>query len=154
VAKPKLEREVTKQIYLFACTSNRLKRGMKSLASRFKVKRRDGLLLAVFYAVVGALQLVVLALLDVRMVWIGALAVLSLIAAYGLLKARKWSVWLVIMLFFPQLVFGAVSLYYNILLYALLPELSLLLLNIGLAVFIVLSFVSFVYVAAKRKTFQ
>jgi len=32
--------------------------------------------------------------------------------------------------------------------------LSLLLLNIGLAVFIVLSFVSFVYVAAKRKTFQ
>ncbi len=127
---------------------------MVSLASRFKIKRRDGLLLAVFYAIVGAFQIVALALLDVRMVWIGALAVLNLIAAYGLLRARRWSVWLVITLFFPQLVFGTMSLYASILLYALVPELSLLLLNIALAVFIVLSFTSFVYVAAKRKTFQ
>lgn len=126
------------------------------LKSRLKVKRRDGLLLAVFYAAVGVLQLVILALSSATLIppHLGALAILSLIAAYGLLRARKWSVWLVIVLFFPQLVFGAVSLYSTIALYALAPEISMLLLNITLAIFIVLSVVSFVYVAAKRKTFQ
>jgi len=126
------------------------------LTSRFKVKRRDGLLLAVFYAVVGALQIVILALSSSTFIQphVGALAILSFIAAYGLFQTKRWSVWLVIGLFFPQLVFGAVSLYASVALYALLPEMSVLLLNITLAVFVVLSFISFVYVAAKRKTFE
>jgi len=129
---------------------------MKSLAARFKIKRRDGFLLAVFYTVVGAFQIVILALSSATLIppHVGALAILSFIAAYGLFRTRKWSVWLVIVLFFPQLVFGLASLYASIALYALLPEVSVLLLNIALAVFIVLSFTSFVYVAAKRKTFQ
>jgi len=126
---------------------------MVSLASRFKVKRRDGLLLAVFYAVVGVAEIVVLVASNFLPV-AGALAVLSLIAAYGLLTVRKWSVWLVICLFFPQLVFGLTSLIASIALYALLPEVSVLLLNIALTVFVALSFISFVYVAAKRKTFE
>jgi len=122
------------------------------LTSRFKVKRLDGLLLAVFYAVVGAFQIVALFLSNFAP-HIGMLAILSLIAAFGLLRTRKWSVWLVIMLFFPQLIFGLASLYGSIALYALLPDLSVLMLNIVLGVFIVLCFLSFVYVAAKRKTF-
>jgi len=126
-----------------------------SLASRFNVKRRDAFLLAVFYAVVGALQLAILAVSSYALVppHVGALAVLSLISAYGLLRARKWSVWLVIVLFFPQLVFGAVSLYANITYYGM-QEFSLLMIDIALAVFIVLSFISLGYVAAKRKTFK
>jgi hypothetical protein len=123
------------------------------MASKFKVKRRDGLLLAVFYAVVGILQLAALTL-DEGMMWIGALALLSLIAAYGLFSARKWSVWLVIMLFFPQVVFGAYSLYGVATLYPSSPGVSLVLLEAGLVVFIVLSFVSSVYVTAKRETFE
>jgi hypothetical protein len=126
---------------------------MKSLTSRFKIKRRDALLLAIFYGVVGVLQLASLAL-DVRMMWVGILAVLSLVAAYGLFRARKWSVWLVIMLFFPQVVFGASTLYGSLALYSFNPEVTLLLLEAALALFIVLSFISFVYVAAKRNTFQ
>jgi len=126
---------------------------MKSLASRLKAKRRDALLLAVFYAVVGVLQLATLTL-DIRMFWIGALAVLSLVAAYGLFTVQKWSVWLVIGLFFPQVVFGASTLYYLIIDYSFSMEVTLLLLDVALAVFIFLSFVSFIYVAAKRKTFQ
>lgn len=121
---------------------------------KLNVKRRDGLLLAVFYAVAGVAQIAVLALSNFRLVTVGALAILSLIAAYGLLMVKKWSVWLVIGLFFPQVTFGSVSLYGSIVLYAVFPELSVLLLNIALAVFIVLSFISFVYVAAKRKTFK
>jgi hypothetical protein len=67
---------------------------------------------------------------------------------------QKWSVWLIIGLFFPQVVFGVTTLYGSITLYSLSQELSLLLLDITLIVFIVLSLVSFIYVATKRKTFE
>jgi len=127
---------------------------MKPLASRFKVKRRDGLLLAVFHAVVGILELATLAVIDIRMMWIGALAILSLIAAYGLFTARKWAVWLVIGLFFPQAVFGIFTLYGVISLYSLSVELTPMLLEVSLGIFLVLSLASFIYVAAKRKTFE
>ena len=123
------------------------------MASKLKIKRRDALLLAVFYAVVGVLQLATLTL-DIRMFWIGALAVLSLVAAYGLFTVQKWSIWLVIGLFFPQIVFGASTLYYLIVDYSFSMETTILLLDTALAVFIFLSFISFIYVAAKRKTFQ
>ena len=124
------------------------------MVSRFKVKRRDTLLLAVFYAIVGILQLAALALLDVRMVWIGALAILSLLAAYGLFTVRKWSVWLVISLFFPQMVFGAWTLYGLVSLYSFSFDMTSLLLEVSLSLFIVLYLASFVYVAAKRKSFE
>jgi len=126
------------------------------LASRFKIERRDALLLALFYVAVGLLQLIGFVLSNSTPMppHIGALAILSLITAYGLFKTKRWSVWLVIMLFFPQLVLSAVSLNAYMRFYALFPHLDVLLLSIALAVFIVLSFASFVYVAAKRKTFQ
>jgi len=131
-----------------------LKGAQTRLKSRLKVKRRDGLLLAVFYAVVGVANIVVLALSNFALFTSGALAVLSFIAAYGLFTVKKWSVWLVIGLFFPQAVFGVVTLYASILWYSFYPEVSLLLLDVSLVLFIVLSLVSFVYMAAKRKTFQ
>lgn len=127
---------------------------MRTLVSRFKVKRRDALLIAIFYAVVGVLQLATLALFDIRMVWIGVLAILSFIAAYGVFTVQKWSVWLIIGLFFPQVVFGASTLYGSISLYSLSSETTVMLLNAALVVFIVLSCISFVYVVAKRSTFQ
>lgn len=124
------------------------------LKSRLKVKRRDGLLLAVFYAIVGVAQIIVLALTNFGLFTSGVLAVLCFIAAYGLFTVKKWAVWLVIGLLFPQVVFGAVTLYASILLYSFYPEVSFLLLDVLLVFFIVLSLVSFLYVAAKRKTFQ
>jgi hypothetical protein len=139
---------------LFVCTSNGLRKH-DALISKFKVKRRDGFLLAVFYAVVGVLQMLVFALSSYSVMppHAGALAVLSLIAAYGLLRARKWAVWLVIILYFPQLVFGAISLNAGVVLYKIIPEFTVLLIDIALGVFIVLTFISFVYIAARRKTF-
>jgi uncharacterized membrane protein (DUF2068 family) len=117
------------------------------------VERRDALLLAVFQLVAGVVHIVVLAS-NLAIFTSGILAVLSLISAYGLLTGKKWSVWFLIGLFFPQVVFGVVTLYASILKYALYQEVAFMLLNIALTVFIVLSFISFAYVAAKRKTFQ
>jgi len=124
------------------------------LKSKLKVKRRDGLLLAIFYIIVGIVQIIVLALTNFALFTSGILAVLSFIAAYGLFTVKKWSVWLVIGLFFPQFVFGTVTLYASVLRYISYQEMTFLLLNIALAAFIVLSFISFAYVMVKRKTFQ
>jgi hypothetical protein len=121
---------------------------MICVVSRFRVKRRDVLLITIFYAVVGVLQLATFAVFDIRMVWIGALAILSLIAAYGVFTVQKWSVWLIIGLFFPQVVFAASTLYGSISLYSLSSETTVLLLNASLIVFIVLSCISFAYVIA------
>ena len=124
------------------------------LKTKLSVKRRDGLLLAVFYSVVGVAQLVILALLNFAPFIFGILAVLSFIAAYGLFAVKKWSVWLVIGLFFPQFVFGVVTLYAAFLQYTAYQDITLLLLNIALAIFIVLIFISFIYLATKRKSFR
>jgi len=145
---------VAKQIYCLACTSNRLKKRHDVLASRFKVKRRDALLLAVFYIAVGVAHIVVLAMSNFGLVTAGALAVLSFIAAYGLFMVKKWSVWFVIGLFFPQLVFGATTLYASTIAYSIYAEASFILLDALLVIFIVLSVISFAYVASKRKTFE
>jgi len=102
------------------------------------------------------MQIVILVLSSSALIppHVGALAILSLIAAYGLFNAKKWSVWLVIILFFPQLVFGTVSLYALLIVHSRIADVTLLLVNIALTMFIFLSLLSLVYVAAKRKTFQ
>jgi uncharacterized membrane protein (DUF2068 family) len=123
------------------------------LTSRFKIKRRDGLLLAVFYAVVGIGEVAVF-ISSSFMPMAGVLAVLSFIAAYGLFFAHRWAVWFAIGLFFPQFVFGLAALSGGVVLYSFLPDTNVLLLNIALGAFVLLSFISFVYVAAKRKTFE
>ncbi len=115
-------------------------------------------MLAVFYAIVGILELVALVQAGPALPapHLGVLAVFSLIAAYGLLTTRKWSVWLVILLFFPQFVFGVVTLNAAVMLnsYTSGSDVTVLMLNAGLTVFVILSFVSFVYVAMKRNSFQ
>jgi uncharacterized membrane protein (DUF2068 family) len=124
------------------------------LASRFKIKRLDALLIAVFYLVVGAAEVAVLAISNFGLVTAGALAILSFIAAYGLLRVRKWAVWFVIALFFPQVVFGASTLYGSTMAYLLYQETAFILLDALMIIFIFLSLISFVYMAAKRKTFE
>jgi len=120
------------------------------LKSKLKVARRDALLLAVFYIIVGIVQIVVLASTNIALFTSGVLAVLSFIAAYGLFTVKKWSVWLVIALFFPQFVCGV-----SILWASMNQQLSFMVFSIAPAVIIiVLSFISFVYVTVKRKSFQ
>ncbi len=128
-----------------------LKGAKHDLKAKLKVMHMDGLLLAVFCTAVGIAQLGILALSDFELYPYGVLAVLSFIAAYGLLTVKNWSIWLMIGLFFPQFVFGTVTLYASILRYTMYQEVAILLLNITLTIFVFLTFLSFVYVTAKRK---
>jgi len=118
-----------------------------------KVERKDTLLLAAFQIAVGIAHIVVLALSNLGIFTSGILAVLSFIAAYGLLTGKKWSPWLIIALFFPQLAFGAATLQASIINYSDYPESTFMMLGAALGAFIILSFIVVIYTAAKRKTF-
>jgi hypothetical protein len=124
------------------------------LKSILKVERRDTLLLAIFQLVAGVVHIVVLALSNLAIFTSGILAVLCFIAAYGLLTSQKWSPWLIIALFFPQLAFSAATLQASIINYSIYQESTFMMLGVALGAFIILSFITFVYTAAKRKTFQ
>ena len=131
-----------------------LKEQRTRLKTMFKAERRDVLLLAIFQIIVGIVHIIVLALSNLAIFTSAILAVLSFITAYGLLTSKKWAVWLVIALFFPQLAFGAATLNASIVNYSVYEESTFMMLGIGLAAFIILSFIAFVYVAAKRSTLQ
>ena len=118
----------------------------------FKAGSRNVLLLAIFQIIVGIVHVIVLALSNLMIFTSAILAVLSFFAVYGLLASKKWAVWLVIALFFPQLAFGAATLNAAIVSYSVYQESTFMLLSAGVAAFIVLSFVAFAYVAAKRKS--
>ncbi len=117
-----------------------------------KTRRIDVLLLAVFQIIVGIVHLVILALSNLLIFTSAILAVLSFITAFGLLASKKWAVWLVIALFFPQLAFGVATMNAALDSYAIYQESTFILLDVGLAVFIIVSFIAFAYAAAKRNS--
>ena len=127
---------------------------MAKILSRLKVKRLDTLLLAIFYTAAGVANTYILALSNFRFMPVGAFAVLSFIAAYGLFITKRWAVWIVVILFFPAAMFGITVLYFSVSFYTFSPSVEILLFHLAFLFYVLLYFVSFVYVAAKRKTFQ
>jgi len=129
---------------------------MAKTLSRLRINRLDTLLLAIFYAVagVGNTYILVLSLFTFAFMPAGAFAALSFIAAYGLFITKKWAVWIVTILFFPAATFGALTLYFSVRFYGFYPSVGILLFHLAFLFYVVLSFISFVYVAAKKKTFQ
>jgi len=128
--------------------------GVAKILSKLKIRRLDTLLLTMFYAVAGAAYTYMLALSNFIFMPAGAFAVLSFIVAYGLFTTKKWAVWIVTILFFPAATFGTATLYFSVRFYTFYPSVEILLFHLAFLFYIVLSFTSFVYVAAKRKTFQ
>ncbi len=122
---------------------------------RFKLKpEHPGMLLvSLFYAVVGVILVSILVLASFRLFHVGVLAVLNLILAYGLFEKKKWSVKLLAALFLPQVVFGAITLY-SVMGWTLSPVWETTAFNLSLIVYVILCFVSLVYVLAKKKDFK
>jgi len=127
---------------------------MAKVLSTLKIKRLDTLLLAVFYLVAGVANISMLVLSNFDFMPAGAFAVLSFIAAYVLWTTKKWAVWIVTILFFPAATLSVATLYFSVRVYTFFPSIEILLFHLALVFYAVLSFVSLIYVAAKRKTFQ
>jgi len=143
----------TKQFYCLSCYSIRLKRSSR-LKLKLKSEHPGVLLVSIFYAVVGVVLASVLTLFSLRLFHVGVLAILNLILAYGLFKMRKWSVKLLTALFFPQVTFGCITLYYSVIMWTFYSGLETAVFNASLVIYILFCFVSLVYVLAKRKDFE
>jgi len=123
-----------------------------TLKSKFKVENPVVFLFSVFYIIAGAVEVSYLVIENFAAPpHIGVLGLLSLITAYGLFKMRKWSVLLVIALFFLGITFGATTLYDSIILQTFEGA---LLFHAALIAYMIILLTAFVYVAATREKFE
>lgn len=121
---------------------------------KLKTEHPGVLLVSIFYAILGVALAYVLVLESLRLFHVGVLAVLNLMLAYGLFRMKKWSVKLLVALFLPQFVFGVLNLYSSVTMWTFSPTWEATTFNLSLIVYVVLCFVSLVYIAAKRKDFK
>jgi len=122
-----------------------------TLKSKLRVESLGVLVSSVFYAVAGAALVFILVVSNFTLLHVGILGPLSLITAYGVFRMKRWSVLLVIALFFLGITFGATTLYYSILRQTFEGT---LLLRVALIAYLIMTVVAFLYVMAKRKNFQ
>jgi len=109
---------------------------------------------SLFYAVAGAAQAFILVLSNFTLVHVGFLAVLSWVTAYGLVRMRRWSVFLTAILFFLGMTFGAATLYSSIVRQTFYPSLGVLLFHLTIIAYVIMTTVAFIYVSAKRESFR
>lgn len=117
-----------------------------SLKSKLKVESVGMFAAFLFYAIVGITCFALLAIVDFSLIHIGIIGILSLITAYGLLKSRAWTLWVVIALLFIATTFSAYTLYFAF-------EKNLLL-DVGMIAYLIFTWVFTAYTAAKRKTLE
>lgn len=99
------------------------------------------LFVSVFYMVVALLSLVLMAMTGFPP-HMGIIGIFSLAAGYGLLMKRSWSLYPAIILFFVATVFSLYMLYYEFT--------ASILIDLGSAAYLVLSWIATIYVALKR----
>lgn len=126
------------------------------MPSKFKLKvEKPGVLaVSIFYVIVGGAEALILAFSNLRPPHVGFLAALSLITAYGLIRMKKWSVLLAVILFFPAITFGASTLYFSVVRETFYPSLEMLLFHVAWITYLILTVVSLIYVVARREVFQ
>jgi len=124
------------------------------LKPKFKIEKLGIVVFSIFYAIAGGAEIFLLYLSDFRLFTLGFLGILSLATAYGLVKAKKWVLWLVVILFFLGMTFGATTLYASILRQTFNPSLDILSFHLALIVFLFITAVASLYVLAKREIFN
>lgn len=110
---------------------------------KLEITHRGIFVFAIFYLIVGILNFVVLATHGLGLFHVALVAVLSLITAFGLYKLQRWSLWLVVALFFIATSYGAFTLH-------AFMQSSNLPLVIGLVVYIVMTWLATFYIVARR----
>lgn len=114
-----------------------------SIATRLQKFNRTELASIAFYAVAGILLLVSLPLTGFPP-HIGAIGILSLIAAYSMFTKRAWTQWLIVILFITASVFALFTLY--------LVGFSNALVSISMIAYVVLTWLFTIYLLLKRRT--
>jgi len=121
---------------------------------RLKLEGSWSLALTLFYLGVGGIQILALILQGLHPPHLGVLALLSLTAAYGIIRRRWWVVHLVVALFLLGTTFGAATLYSSIRLQTFYPDLPGLLFHLGLIIYLLLNTLALIYTLRYRRAFQ
>jgi len=116
-----------------------------SIASKLKMDSIGMMLALLFYAVVGIVCFVVMAIAYFPP-HIGIIGIFSLVTAYGLFRKRSWTIWFVVVLFLTATAFATYTLYYYFW--------QNLLFTVGVLAYLVLTWVFTAYAASKRKTLE
>jgi hypothetical protein len=120
--------------------------------SRFNIENLMVFLFSLFYIIVGVVEVGYWAIENFAAPpHIGVLGILSLITAYGLFRMKKWSVPLVVGLFFLGVTFGAVSLNTSIILQTFGGA---ILFHTALIAYMVILLIALIYTVAKREDFR
>lgn len=122
--------------------------------SKQKLEDRGVFVFCVFYALSGLAGAGILALSNFRLVTAGFLGALSFLTSYGLFRMKKWSVWLVMALFLPEMTFGITTLYFSSLMQTFFPTVEVLLFHLALIAYLILVSISFFYLVTKKKKFK
>ncbi len=120
--------------------------------SRFNIENPMVFLFSLFYIVVGVVEVGYWAIENsVTPPHIGALGILSLITAYGFFRMKKWSVPLVIGIFFLGVTFAAITLNTSIVLQTFggAP-----LFHTALIAYMIILLIAFIYTITKREDFN
>jgi hypothetical protein len=120
-----------------------------ALKERLKIESMPIFLFAIFYLLAGIWSFAILAF-NGAMVDMAIIALLSLITAYGLYKMQKWSLWLVVALFFIGNTFGLVTLYGSIASNGFAGSIEVLLLNLALIGYVIMMWLATIYIGAKK----
>ena len=117
-----------------------------SLRTKLRMENIGTLAASIFYAIVGMICFALLTISAFRLIHISTIGILSLIAAYGLLKSRVWAIWVVVALFFIATTFSAYMLYS-----AFQKD---LLLDVSMIAYLVLTWIFTAYTAARREVLE
>ncbi len=120
--------------------------------SMFNSKNPMVLLFSIFYIIVGVVEVGYWALENFSAPpHIVVLGILSLITAYGFFRMKKWSVPLVIAVFFIGITFGAITLSTSLVLQTFggAP-----LFHTALIAYMIILLIAFIYTIAKREDFN
>lgn len=107
---------------------------------------------SIVYILFGLINLAIFSLSKFSIFYLALVGILCLIAGAGLWRGLNFSVWLVISLSFILTIIGIISFYASINLMGFNPNQSILLLNLAIIIYTVVSLLLVVYIVIKRKT--
>lgn len=122
------------------------------LLSKLGAKNKGIFFFALFYLMVGVLNFVILGVYGQNLFHVALIAVLSLIAAFGLYRLQNWTLWLVVAIFFIATTHIAFMLNAFWTIYVTHPDISNLFAVFAWVIYLILTWIATLYIAAKRKS--
>lgn len=124
------------------------------LRSRFEIEYKGMFFFAIFYLIAGLANFVILGIYGLDLFHIALVAILSLIAAFGVYRLQSWSLWFVVGLFFIATTHIVLMLSVSMEKYAVNQDLSSLFAILAWIIYLIFTWIATIYVAAKRKNLR